>query len=68
MEGNRKSDEHKFSSEHRRVSSNSSGEVGDHLEGRGSLGGSHCENLALELVKSLTRIEERSESQSIDEE
>ena len=52
MEGNRKSDEHKFSSEHRRVSSKASGGAGDHLEGRGSPGGSHCENLALELVKS----------------
>ena len=52
MEGNRKSDEHKFLSEHRRVSSKASGGAGDHLEGRGSPGGSHCENLALELVKS----------------
>ena len=35
---------------------------------RGSPGGSSYENLRLELEKSLTRIEERSESQSKEEE
>ena len=52
MVGNCKRDEHRFSSEHQRVSSKASSEVGDHLEGRGSPRGRSYENLEVELVKS----------------
>ena len=68
MVGNWKSDRHKASREHRRVSAESSGAAGDHRECRGSPGGSGYENLMSEFVKCLTRIDERSKSQSIDEE
>ena len=53
---------------HQRVSSESSGAVGDHLAERGSPGESIYENLMSELVKCLTRIDESSGSKSIDEE
>ena len=65
MVGNSKSGGHKVSREYRRVSSESSGEAGHHLEQRGSPGESISENLKLVFSKNrLTRIEEGSESQS----
>ena len=68
MAGNCKGGGHKGLGKHQGVSLESSDEAGDHLECRGSPVGSGYENLKLELAKYLTRIEERSESQSIDEE
>ena len=66
--GNCNGEGHKGLGTRRGVSSESSDETVDHLWWRGSPGWSGYENLMSELVKSLTRIEERSESQSIDEE
>ena len=49
--GNYKSNGHKVLREHRKVSSESSGAAGDHLELGGSPGVSIIENLKLDLVK-----------------
>ena len=65
MVGNCKGNGHKVSKEFQRVTSKSSGAVGDHLDWRGSPGESIFENLKSDFSRNrLTRVEESSESQS----